>query len=220
VPSYTPRRAALEEWAIDNDPGSTQMDKSMAKGLLIGGIATVVLGAGAVGGYKTLAEPREAEVLGFKEVTRVVVTPQQRCEDVTVRRPAAVQDEQRVAGTVIGGIAGGLLGSQIGGGSGRTLATVAGAAAGGYAGNRVQKQMQQNDTVSRVEQRCRTVDETSRQIVGYDVTYRLAGRQGTVRTPSKPGATLPVKNGQVVVEAADAATAAGPQKAPAMAKGS
>jgi uncharacterized protein YcfJ len=86
----------------------------------------------------------------------------------------------------------------MGGGNGKTLATVAGVAAGGYAGNQVQKGMQERDAVVTQERRCRTVNEKSKQIVGYDVTYRLAGKEGVVRTSFKPGATLPVKNGEVV----------------------
>ncbi|MCW5654268.1 hypothetical protein [Hydrogenophaga sp.] len=70
--------------------------------------------------------------------------------------------------------------------------------AGGYAGNQVQKNMQQKDVVSSVEQRCRTVNEKSQKLKGYDVTYRLNGQDGTVRTSFKPGDTLPVKDGQVV----------------------
>ena len=35
-------------------------------------------------------------------------------------------------------------------------------------------------------------------MVGYDVTYRYDGKEGVVRTSVKPGATLPMKNGQVV----------------------
>jgi uncharacterized protein YcfJ len=177
------------------------MDKSMAKGLAIGGIAMVVLGAGAVTGYKAIATPRNADVVAVKEVMETVVTPQERCNEVAVRHQAPVQDEHRVVGSVIGGLAGGLLGSQIGGGSGNTLATVAGAAAGGYAGNQVQKNMQQRDAVVTTERRCRTVSEKSQKIVGYDVTYRFSGKEGVVRTSFRPGATLPVKNGQVVVAA-------------------
>jgi uncharacterized protein YcfJ len=116
-----------------------------------------------------------------------------------------VQDEHRVAGSVIGGVAGGLLGSQIGGGRGKDLATVAGVAAGGYAGNRVQKNMQENDTVVTSERRCRTVNDKAQKVVGYDVTYRLAGKEGMARTSFKPGATLPVKDGQVVLTPPDSA---------------
>jgi uncharacterized protein YcfJ len=175
------------------------MDKSMIKGLLIGGVATVVLGAGAVTGFKTIRSPSTADVVAVQEVTEPQITPQERCEDVAVRHQAPVKDDRRVAGSVIGGLAGGLLGNQIGGGAGKTLATVAGVAAGGYAGNQVQKNMQQSDVVVSTERRCRTVSEKSQKIIGYDVTYRLSGKEGVVRTSFRPGATLPVKNGQVVV---------------------
>jgi uncharacterized protein YcfJ len=177
------------------------MDKSMAKGLVIGGISMVVLGAGAVTGYRTLAAPKTADVVAIKEVMETVVTPQEHCEQVAVRHQAPVQDEKRVAGSLIGGLAGGILGSQIGGGNGKTLATVAGAAAGGYAGNQVQKGMQERDAVVTTERRCRTVNEKTKQVVGYDVTYRLAGKEAVARTSFKPGATLPVKDGQVVLTA-------------------
>lgn len=173
------------------------MDQSMIKGMVLGGIAMVVAGAGAVGGYQALAKPRVAEVVAVKEVTTTVVTPREQCEDVAVRRQAPVQDKHRIAGTVVGGLAGGLLGSQIGGGSGKTVATVAGAVAGGYAGNQVQKGMQERDTVTTMERRCKTVNDKSQKLLGYDVTYRLDGQSGTVRTSFKPGATLPVKNGEV-----------------------
>jgi uncharacterized protein YcfJ len=174
------------------------MDRSMVKGMAVGGVAMVMLGAGAVGGYKTLADPKVAEVVAVKEVAETVVTPREKCEDVQVQHQAPVRDEHRVAGTVVGGLAGGLLGSTMGRGTGKTLATVAGAAAGGYAGNQVQKRMQQSDVVTTTERRCKTVREMSRKLVGYDVTYRLDGKDGVVRTPFNPGATLPVKDGKVV----------------------
>ncbi|MCW5654273.1 glycine zipper 2TM domain-containing protein [Hydrogenophaga sp.] len=174
------------------------MDKSMMKGIAVGGLAMVVLGAGAVSGYKTLMEPKVAEVVAVKEVMETVTTPREQCENVQVQRQAPVKDQNRIAGTAIGGLAGGLLGSAVGNGSGRTVATIAGAVAGGYAGNQVQKNMQQKDVVSSVEQRCRTVNEKSQKLKGYDVTYRLNGQDGTVRTSFKPGDTLPVKDGQVV----------------------
>lgn len=174
------------------------MDKSMMKGLAVGGLATVVIGASGVTGYKTLTQPKFADVVAVKEVMETVVTPRERCENVAVQRQAPVKDQHRIAGSVIGGVAGGLLGSTIGGGSGKTLATVAGAAAGGYAGNQVQKNMQQKDVVTATEQRCRTVNEKSQKVIGYNVTYRLDGKDDTVRTSFKPGTTLPVKDGQVV----------------------
>ena len=174
------------------------MDKSMIKGIAVGGVAMVVLGAGAVTGYKTMAKPQFAEVVAAKEVFETVVTPREKCDTVQVQQQAPVKDDKRIAGSVVGGIAGGLRGSTIGGGDGKKLATVAGAVAGGYAGNRVQKNLQEKDVTTTSEQRCRTVSEKSQKLVGYNVTYRLDGKEGVVRMSSKPGSTLPVKNGQVV----------------------
>jgi uncharacterized protein YcfJ len=174
------------------------MDKSMMKGLVIGGVAMVVLTAGGVTGYRALTQPKVADVVAVKEVTETIETPREVCEDVQVQKQAPVKDSNRVAGTVIGGVAGGLLGSTIGAGRGKTAATVAGAAAGAYAGNQVQKGMQQKDVVTTTERRCKTVKDTSQQLVGYDVTYRLAGKEDVIRMSSKPGATLPVKDGKVV----------------------
>lgn len=182
------------------------MNASMVKGFVLGGIAMVVLGAGGVTGYQALTQPRVADVVAVKEVTETVVTPRETCRDVQVRHQAPVQDEHRIAGTAVGAVAGGLLGHTIGGGTGKTVATVAGAAAGGYAGNQVQKNMQQNDVVTSTERRCTTVNEKAHRTVGYDVTYRLEGKEGVVRMPSRPGATLPVKDGRVVIATPGAAS--------------
>ena len=177
------------------------MDSSMIKGIVIGGIAMVVLTAGGVTGYRALTQPKVAQVVAVKEVKETVVTPREVCEDVQVPSQAPVKDSNRVAGTVIGGVAGALLGNTLGGGRGKTVTTLAGAAAGAYAGNQVQKNMQQKDVVTRTEHRCKTVNDTSQKLVGYDVTYRLAGTEGVIRTTSKPGATLPVQDGKVVASA-------------------
>ena len=170
----------------------------MIKGVAVGGIAMVMLGAGAVSGYKAMTKPQFADVVAVKDVVETVVTPREKCEDVQVQHQAPVKDQHRIAGTVVGGVAGGLLGSTIGGGNGKKIATVAGAAAGGYAGNQVQKNMQEKDVVTTTEHRCKTVNEKSQKVVGYNVTYRLDGKEGAVRMASKPGPTLPVKDGQVV----------------------
>ncbi len=175
------------------------MDKSMVKGVVLGGTAMVALTAFGVTGYKVMSRPTFADVVAVKEVTQTISTPREECQDVQVQKQAPVKDQNRVAGTVIGGVAGGLLGSTIGGGKGKTVATVAGAAGGAYAGNQVQKNMQQKDVETTTERRCKTVNETSRKLIGYDVTYRLEGKEGVVRTTFQPGATIPVKDGQLVL---------------------
>ena len=176
------------------------MDKSMIKGVAVGAIAMVVLAAGGVTGYKSLTQPKQAEVLGVKEAMQTVSTPQEKCEQVVVQHQAPVQDEKRIAGTVLGGVAGGLLGSQIGGGSGKKVATVIGAAGGAYAGNQVQKGMQQRDTNSATERRCKTVNVRSEKLVGYDVTYRYEGKEDTVRMSYNPGKQIPVVKGKLVLD--------------------
>jgi uncharacterized protein YcfJ len=175
------------------------MDKSMIKGIVIGSIVMVVLAAGADVGYKALTKPKFADVVAVKEITETIKTPREECQDVQVQQQAPMKDTNRIAGTVIGGVAGGVLGHQIGGGSGKTIATVLGAAGGAYAGNQAQGYLQRNDTVTSTERKCKTVYDISHKLVGYDVTYRLEGKEGIVRTSFKPGATLPVQDGQVVV---------------------
>ena len=168
------------------------MDKSMIKGVAVGGVAMVVLGAGAVTGYQKIAQPKVAEVVAVKEVLQTVTTPREQCETVQVQRRAPVKDEHRLLGTVGGAVIGGVLGNQVGGGSGRKVATVAGAAAGGYAGNQVQKNLQDKDVRTTTEQRCKTVQEKSQKVVGYDVDYRIGRQTGAVRTTFRPGATLTI----------------------------
>jgi len=176
------------------------MDKSTIKGIAIGAVAMVTISASGVTGYKMLTQPKSAEVLAVAEIKEKVRIPHQDCQDVAVQRRAPVQDQNRIAGTVIGGVLGGVVGNQIGRGAGNTLATVAGAAAGGYAGNTVQKGMQERDTVSSVEHRCRTVYETTEKVAAYDVTYRLDGKEGQVRLAHDPGKTIPVKDGKLVLD--------------------
>ncbi len=176
------------------------MDKSMVKGIVIGGIAAVAVAAGGVTGYKAINEkPVFAEVVSAKAVKETIKTPREECKDVEVKKQAPVKDEHRIAGTAIGVVAGGLLGSTIGGGTGKKVATVAGAAAGGYAGNQVQKNMQEKDTVTEMERRCETVYDTSEKNHGYDVTYRLNGKQDVVRMTFNPGNQIPVKDGKLVL---------------------
>jgi uncharacterized protein YcfJ len=179
------------------------MDKSMLKGMLIGGVAMVTVGAAGVTGYQELSKPKFAEVLAVKDVTETVKTPRQECHDVQVRHQAPVKDENRIAGKVIGGVAGAALGSMIGSGRGNTVAMVAGAAGGAYAGNAVQKNQQQKDTVTSTESRCKTVYDHSEKHLGYDVSYRLDGKDDVVRLAYDPGQRIPVKDGKLVLDAPD-----------------
>ncbi|MDD2662156.1 MAG: glycine zipper 2TM domain-containing protein [Dechloromonas sp.] len=176
------------------------MDKSMLKGMLIGGVVVTAVTAAGVTGYQQIKQPVFAEVLSAKEATETVRTPREECVDVPVQRRAAVRDQHRIAGTAIGAVAGGLLGSAVGQGTGKKLAIVAGAAAGGYAGNKVQQNLQNRDTESSVERRCKTVYDSFEKHLGYDVTYRLDGKQDMVRMAYNPGTKIPVRDGHLVID--------------------
>lgn len=178
------------------------MNKSMMTGVIAGAVAVTAIGG--VAGYRALAEPDFAEVLAVEAVTETKKTPREECAEVVVNEQAPIKDPNRIAGTAVGAIAGGLLGSQVGGGKGRTLATVAGAAAGGYAGHQVQKGMQEKDTISRTETRCKTVYDTRTETIGYDVRYRFGKEEGQVRAAHRPGPRIPVKDGRLQLDAAPA----------------
>jgi uncharacterized protein YcfJ len=188
----------------DYFPKEVSMDKSMINGLVIG--AVVATAGGAIASYTMFADkaadkgPEYAEVINIEEIKQTVNTPREVCEDVAVTKKAAVKDEHKIAGTAIGAVVGGLLGNQIGGGSGKKVATVAGAAAGGYAGNKVQGNMQDSDTYTTTERRCQTVTDSHENVIGYNVTYKIGEQQGTVRMDEKPGNTIPVENGQLVLK--------------------
>jgi uncharacterized protein YcfJ len=121
------------------------------------------------------------------------------CEDVPVTRQKPAQDQNKVVGTVAGALLGGVLGNQVGEGSGKKLATVAGAVAGGYTGNKVQENMQARDTYTTIERRCNTVTDSQEVVDGYTVTYRLGESEGKVRMDHEPGPTIPVMNGQLLL---------------------
>jgi len=181
------------------------MNKSLMTGLLAGAI--VAVGAGATAGLKIMNKgPEYAQVLKVTPLTKTIRTPRQDCHDENVTHQAPVKDQHQVIGSVAGAVIGGVLGHQIGGGSGRTIATVAGAAGGGYAGNRIQKNLQDKDTVTTTEQKCVTVYDSSEKRTGYSVRYRLGTQEATVKMDHDPGDHIAVRDGQLVLDAgADAA---------------
>lgn len=177
------------------------MNKSMLIGTVLGmGVATA---GGAIGGYQLLKEPTHAEVVRSTPIVKQTKIPQQECHDETVVKQKPVKDQNRIAGKVTGAIIGGVLGHQVGDGNGKKVATVAGAVAGGYAGDKVQKNMQQKDTYTVVEKRCKTVYETREDITGYDVVYRIKGKESSVRMDYDPGQEIPLKDGQLLLSTND-----------------
>lgn len=175
------------------------MNKSMLAGVGIG--VAAALSVAAVASLDVFSTgPRYAQVLSATPIHESVKTPRQQCRNVTVTHRRPVQDENRIAGSVLGAVAGGVLGHQIGNGRGKDVATVVGALGGGYAGNQVQGSMQNNDTYTTTQQRCSTVYDKSQKLLGYDVTYKIGDQQGRVRMDKDPGTQIPVdRNAQLVL---------------------
>ncbi|AKH88828.1 glycine zipper 2TM domain-containing protein [Edwardsiella tarda] len=176
------------------------MNKSMLAGIGIG--VAAALSVAAVAGLKVFdAAPQYARVLSVQPIHETIKTPRKVCREVTVMRRRPVQDENRLAGSLLGAVAGGVLGHQVGSGRGRDVATVLGALGGGYAGNQIQDRMQQNDTYATREQRCSTEYDKSRRLLGYDVTYLIGEQRGRVRMDRDPGSQIPLDSkGQLVID--------------------
>ena len=114
------------------------MNKSMLVGAVLGAVG--VTAGGAVATYSVInSAPKYAQVLAVQPVKETIKTPRQVCKDVTVTKQKPVQDQHKIAGTVVGALAGGLLGNQIGGGSGKKVATAAGVVGGAVLGNKIEK---------------------------------------------------------------------------------
>ncbi len=173
------------------------MNKSMLAGICIG--VAAALGVAAVASMDVFDRgPQYVQVLSATPIKKSIKQPRQECRNVTLTHRRAVQDENRITGSVLGAVAGGVLGHQFDGG--RDVATVAGALAGGYAGNQVQGGLQDRDTYTTSEQRCKTVYYKQEKMLGYDVTYKIGTQQGKIRMENAPGTRIPLdRNGQLIL---------------------
>ncbi|HDS1238949.1 glycine zipper 2TM domain-containing protein [Pluralibacter gergoviae] len=175
------------------------MNKSMLAGIGIG--VAAALGVAAVASLNVFSSgPKYAQVISATPIKETVKTPRRECRNVAVTHRRPVQDENRITGSLLGAVAGGVIGHQFGGGHGKDIATVAGALGGGYAGNQIQGSMQDNDTYTTTQQRCKTVYDKSEKMLGYDVTYKIGDQQGKIRMDRDPGTQIPLdNNGQLVL---------------------
>ncbi len=175
------------------------MNKSMLAGIGIG--VAAALGVAAVASMNVFERgPQYAQVVSATPIKETVKTPRKECRNVAVTHRRAVQDENRLIGSALGAVAGGVIGHQFGGGRGKDVATIAGALGGGYAGNQIQGSMQDSDTYTTTQQRCKTLYDKSEKLLGYDVTYKIGDREGKIRMDKDPGTQIPLdNNGQLVL---------------------
>ena len=99
--------------------------------------------------------------------------------------------ERGYGGAILGGITGAILGAQVGRGGGRDVAIGVGAATGAIVGDNIDNDGRR-PAGPRIEQRCRTVDNWSKRLSGYDVAYRYHGQTFTAFMPYDPGRTVKV----------------------------
>lgn len=175
------------------------MNKSLAVGLVLGAVTATA--AGAFAGYRMMSTPTGAKVVSATAITKTVRTPRQDCHDEQVTQQKAPKDEHRLVGTGVGAVVGGLLGSRIGGGNTRIVTGLAGAAAGGYAGNKIQEKMQKGDTYTTTRKSCVTAYDSREEPAGYRVVYELDGKRHQIHMDHDPGKVIPVRDGQLVVDA-------------------
>jgi uncharacterized protein YcfJ len=135
-----------------------------------------------------------ARVVDVDPVVRHVTVdrPREQCWNEVVHEPVRPFG---VAGpTAAGAIIGGAIGHQFGDGNGQDAMTVLGAVAGGAIAHQRAVRNGAGATREVTVQRCEVVNDrvTERIVDGYLVTYRLDGRNYTVRTDRHPGDTIQV----------------------------
>jgi uncharacterized protein YcfJ len=172
------------------------MNKQMIIGIAVGALAVGAVGSFA--GYRMLKEDY-AEVVSATPAMKTVRVPREDCHDEVVSQAKPTKDPNQIAGTIAGAVVGGVIGHQIGDGRGRDLATIGGAAAGGYAGNKIQEKAQERNTTQTTQRICQTVMDKRQEQVGYDVVYRLKGKEHSIRLDYDPGNRIPVEDGIIVI---------------------
>ena len=143
----------------------------------------------AYGHYRSAPAVVSARVVDVEPLVRYVTVdrPREECWDEIVREPVRPYG---VAGpTAAGSIVGAAIGRQFGSGNDRDALTVIGAVAGGVVARQRALRNGAGATRDVAVQRCEVVsDRVREQIVdGYLVTYRLDGRNYTMRTDRHPG---------------------------------
>lgn len=159
--------------------------------------------AASAGAYRPAPQPVQfsdtARVLSSTPVYDEFNEPRRECWTERTGYTREHRDRS-YGGAVLGGIVGGVIGHQFGKGSGKDAATAAGAVVGAITGDNIDNAGRSGYSRPVVEERCRTVDNWSRRVVGYDVVYRYRGNEYTTFLPYEPGPTLRVNVNVSVAE--------------------
>lgn len=130
-----------------------------------------------------------ARVISATPIYESVKEPHRECWTETRDYDGRYDDRayrNNTGGSIIGAIAGGLIGSSVGKGNGRVAAAAVGAATGAVVGGQWNNNRGYDRYPEQVE-RCRTTYQHREVMNGYDVRYRLQGREFQTRLPYDPG---------------------------------
>jgi uncharacterized protein YcfJ len=135
-----------------------------------------------------------ARVVSSTPVYEEINEPRRDCWTERVTEYRQPERDRNYGGAIIGGLAGGILGHQLSKGSGKNVATVVGATTGAIVGDRIDNSGSGGaEAAPREVERCKTVDNWTRRITGYNVVYRYQGHDYTTFLPRDPGPELKVR---------------------------
>jgi uncharacterized protein YcfJ len=159
-------------------------------------ILTLTASAASAAQYRPAPKPAQffdnARVISSIPVYEEINTPRQECWVEQVGYEYETRD-RKYGGTVLGTLLGGAIGHQFGKGHGRDAATAVGAVVGAVAGSNADQRGSRSYRRPVEEERCRTVDDWSRRITGYDVVYRYQGEEYATFLTYDPGPSLRLK---------------------------
>lgn len=130
-----------------------------------------------------------ADVIEAEPVTRIIRRPVETevCwqEEVYRETPERRSKTPQIVGAILGGI----IGNQFGGGSGQDVMTLAGATLGHSIAKDSQRRAHPQKLYVSIEDRCGVNTEwrESRQVLGWDVTYKYQGDTYLTRMDKEPG---------------------------------
>jgi uncharacterized protein YcfJ len=166
-----------------NTPLNTTL---LAALLAVSGAVQASPGRGDGDGFIT-----RARVLASTPVYETINEPRRECWTETVGyETRSTRDGSNTGGAILGAIAGGLIGSTVGKGDGKVAAAAVGAATGAVVGDRWNDGGTRYESVPQQVERCRTHDNFSQVVTGYDVRYRFQDREYSTRLPYDPGKWL------------------------------
>ncbi len=180
------------------------MKTSLSKlfGITSASLLTLYTGAGMAGGNRSPPYQDHGRVIASTPVYEEVNEPRRECWTERVGETRETVRDRSYGGAILGGLVGGILGNQMGKGNGRKAAVVVGATTGAIVGDNID-----NSDTRYVErsgprevERCRSVDNWSRKVSGYNVVYRYHGHEYTTFLPYDPGSEIKLRVNVSVAE--------------------